>query len=255
MKELINVEKRNVGNGEINTIDARELWKFLNSGKDFSTWVKNKIIDNPFFIENEDWIRLPQTGEAQPCGSQPLSANRKDYALTINTAKKVVMSEQTATGDEVRNYFIEVEKKYKSSVQVLPDFSNPAEAARAWALEYEQKQIALKTIEEQNKKIAMDEPKVDSYNKYMNTSGLHNLTDACKLAGLRPRKAIEVLINKGLLYRKGKTILPYQKCVDDGRFVIKQGVSGDDFAYSQVFVTKHGLAFLWKNKNILENCY
>lgn len=112
-----------------------------------------------------------------------------------------------------------------------------------------------KLIQQQQQKITIDAPKVDSYDRYMDASGLHNLTSACKLAGLKPRKTIEVLISKGLLYRKGKTILPYQKCIDDGRFVIKQGVSGDDFAYSQVFVTKHGLAFLWKNKNILENCY
>ena len=37
----------------------------------------------------------------------------------------------------------ELEKELMKNKLVMPNFSNPAEAARAWALEYEQKQIAL----------------------------------------------------------------------------------------------------------------
>ena len=44
-------------------------------------------------------------------GASASGHNRKDYALTIDAAKKVAMSEQTKKGEEVRNYFLDCEKQ------------------------------------------------------------------------------------------------------------------------------------------------
>lgn len=43
--------------------------------------------------------------------------------------------------------FNDMEKKIKVKLPAIPNFSNPAEAARAWALEYEAKQKALEELE------------------------------------------------------------------------------------------------------------
>jgi len=87
---------------EVNSVSARELHEGLGSKRDFSAWVKRKVKGNAFFTEGEDWILLPNIGEGQPRTSQPASANKKEYALTLKAAKKVAMSEQTAKGNEVR---------------------------------------------------------------------------------------------------------------------------------------------------------
>lgn len=49
--------------------------------------------------------------------------------------------------------FNEMEAKLKNNTLMLPDFTNPAEAARAWAKEFEQRQQAEKQLEEAKPKM------------------------------------------------------------------------------------------------------
>jgi len=117
VNQLINVSEININGEPVNSVDARELHLFLGSKQEFANWIKNKVVNSPFFQENIDYILLDNFVKAQPCTSQPLSANRKDYALTQDTAKKVSMSEQTARGNEARDYFIKCEKIAKQVKQ------------------------------------------------------------------------------------------------------------------------------------------
>jgi len=124
--ELIKVEKQTIGNDEVNAVDARTLWIKLESKQQFADWIKNKVITNPFFKEKFDWDVFHNNMKAQPCTSQPLSANRKDYALTLDTAKKVAMSEQTLKGNKVREYFIECEKRLNKPISEMQMISQMA---------------------------------------------------------------------------------------------------------------------------------
>jgi hypothetical protein len=44
----------------------------------------------------------------------------KDYALTIDTAKEIAMIQRTPEGKKARQYFIEVEKKWKEQKALSP---------------------------------------------------------------------------------------------------------------------------------------
>jgi anti-repressor protein len=94
--------------------DARELHEFLEVGKDFSTWIKDKL-EKYGFIEGEDYSPISGniTGRGQP---------RIDYALTISTAKEIAMVENNEKGRQIRKYFIEVENRAKQ-----PKYMTPAE--------------------------------------------------------------------------------------------------------------------------------
>ena len=67
---------------------------FLESKQHFSDWVKTKIVESPFFQEEIDYILLHKSMMQNGSGGH----NKKDYALTQDTAKKVSMSEQTSRG-------------------------------------------------------------------------------------------------------------------------------------------------------------
>ena len=82
-------------------------------------------------------------------------AKRQDpyYELTKTECLYVA----TKFNDEARAKLVirweELEKKARANMLQLPDFTNPAEAARAWAQEYEQKttlMIENKRLEEEN---------------------------------------------------------------------------------------------------------
>ncbi|MBX9475117.1 antA/AntB antirepressor family protein [Yersinia enterocolitica] len=89
--------------------DARHLHTFLEVGKDFSTWIRIRITEYGF-IENQDFILLPRTGEQRKGRG---GHNRKDYHLTLDTAKELAMVERNEKGRQIRRYFIECEKKLR----------------------------------------------------------------------------------------------------------------------------------------------
>lgn len=93
-------------------IDARELHEFLGSRQRFADWIKNKMLLNPFFEEHQDYIVF-QDSMKNPAnkGGRP----RIDYGLTLDTAKKVSMAEQTTRGNEARVYFLDCERRAKES--------------------------------------------------------------------------------------------------------------------------------------------
>jgi phage anti-repressor protein len=87
--------------------NARDLHTFLGVKRDFSNWIRERI-DDYGFIENQDYILLAKNGEERIGRG---GHNRKDYHLTLDTAKELAMVERNDKGRQVRRYFIECEKR------------------------------------------------------------------------------------------------------------------------------------------------
>lgn len=160
-----------VDNNNHKVVDARLLHAFLQIRRDFTSWIKDRI-SKYGFIENQDFVlikydylgnllndRLPHFGE-----SDTQVVAKTDYLLLMDMAKELCMVENNDKGKKARRYFIEKEKELKkleksNNDQVshlrISDFSNPAEAARAWADEYEAKvkaeKEAMLALEAKNK--------------------------------------------------------------------------------------------------------
>jgi phage anti-repressor protein len=87
-------------------VNARDLHEFLGVGKDFTSWMKNRIVKYEF-IENEDYIlTLTKIGERK-------NVTKHDYYLKMDTAKEIAMVENNEKGRYIRKYFIQVEKEYR----------------------------------------------------------------------------------------------------------------------------------------------
>jgi len=108
------------------TVSGRELWEFLKVGKDFSTWIKDKI-EKRRFIEDEDFTTI--LGEST--GGRPI----KEYHLTLDMAKMISMLENNEKGDEVRRYFIECEKQANNQIQQLTAAEMMLQSAKLSRLE------------------------------------------------------------------------------------------------------------------------
>lgn len=116
IQRMLPIIQQNINNQEINTVNARDLHKFLESGKDFSTWIKDRI--NQYgFIENQDFMKLTQKGELSKTGQTLI-----DYHLSLDMAKQLSMVERNPKGKEARQYFIECEKRAKQApaIPALP---------------------------------------------------------------------------------------------------------------------------------------
>jgi len=100
-----------------NKVNARGLWQFLNISQEFANWIKYQI-QSLDLIENEDFDKIVK----------PLENNKKEYLLTIDTAKDLAMVTRNEQGQKARNYFKECEKK-------LREISKPKELTRLEILE------------------------------------------------------------------------------------------------------------------------
>ena len=106
MNELIKLNQTKIDDELVQTVDARELYRFLESKQDFSTWIKKKLERLRLQVD-KDYVIVPQrNGTIDKNGNKKVSVSL-EYFITLDTAKHISMMENTDRGFEVRNYFIE----------------------------------------------------------------------------------------------------------------------------------------------------
>jgi len=123
-------------------LTARELYDFLRLDRShYSRWSKQYIVDNQFAIEYKDYELLAPNGK-NILGGRP-SVN---YLLTIEFSKKLCMVSGSPVGEQARDYFIEVEKRYQQSTH-LPHMTQAQviAAVAAQNVEFEKKILALES--------------------------------------------------------------------------------------------------------------
>ena len=204
MKELIKIEEKD---GK-QAVSARELYLFLDYNiSHWSRWSKKNIVDNQFALNLTDYVGFTQMVNGNIVN---------DYALTLDFAKKIAMMANTKRGEDARNYFIECEKKAKE-INTLPNFSNPAIAARAWAEQYEAKMIAEARIEKQNKEIKELEPKGEFYDSVTGSNDTIDIGQVAKVLnkGIGRNKLFQLLRDNSVLMRNNQ---PYQNYIDRDYF-------------------------------------
>lgn len=176
MKELIKITEQN----GVQAVSARELHKFLEVGKDFSNWIKDRI--NKYdFVEGIDFEVFANSGE-NPNGGRPLI----EYALTLDTAKEIAMVEGNERGKQARRYFIEVEKKYKARQL------SPAEFLLQQAQMLVEQERKLQQVQQQVNNI---EAKLTTRPEYFSVAGyaaLHKIDCGRQLASSLGRKATKI---------------------------------------------------------------
>ena len=144
MNELIQVAERQIGDGAIQTVNARELHAFLGVGKDFSNWMKGRI-EQYGFVENQDFVfDSPVLANQTGRGGDRRS---KEYHLSLDMAKELSMVERNDKGKQARLYFIECERRAKANViDITTALADPVKLRTA-LLAYTEKVMALEVVD------------------------------------------------------------------------------------------------------------
>lgn len=140
----------------------------------------------------------------------------------------------------------ELEEGEVRVIATLPDFSNPAAAARAWAEQYEQRQVAQQSL-------AIAAPKVEFVDKYVESTGLKGFRQTAKLLRANEARFREFLIDKKIMYRMGGEWQAYQQHIDAGRLDVKTGTTDSGHAFNQTKFTPKGVTWvagLWAQYNL-----
>ena len=135
MGELIRIDRTQINGAEVNSVNARDLHKVLESRYQFADWVKTRLEETDA-RENIDYIVFSEKSEK----GRPLI----EYALTTDIAKEIAMLERNEIGKKVRRYFIEVEKAYKQTFIVPQTLSEALYLAAGQAKQIEALELEAK---------------------------------------------------------------------------------------------------------------
>ena len=93
LNELILITQNELNGFKQATINARELWFYIESKQNFSDWIKNRIEKYGFEEEKDFSINLGKTSEQ---GGRP----SKDYICTLGMGKELAMVEDNERGTQ-----------------------------------------------------------------------------------------------------------------------------------------------------------
>ena len=156
----IEIKRYIVGNEKINAVNARDLWRNLDSKQEFSRWVQNRL-KATMAEENIDYILVLETYKSQKISESAenslisevvefaensnqevlentdkivdlasLSNQNKrggdrrsvDYIITLDLAKEFSMLEKNQNGKTMRRYFINFEKERARNIYAEKDY-------------------------------------------------------------------------------------------------------------------------------------
>lgn len=200
MQDLIQITQTQINGSEVNSVNSRDIYKFLEIGTEHSHWIKRAI--ERFGFENEIDYLVKNDG-----------VQKLDYIITLDMAKELCMISNTDKGREARRYFIEVEKKSNKPLSF-------EEMAKQTIL------LADKKIKELENKIALDKPKVAFANAISGT--ISNIDFETFAKALFDSEGIKMGRNtlmkwfrdNGYLTSRNK---PYQVMLDRGLMTLKEG--------------------------------
>jgi anti-repressor protein len=236
MNELIAITTQ----GGKQTVNARDLHTFLEVGKDFSTWIKDRIQQFDF-IEGQDFKKSENLSSPISGNSKARLQTVKEYTLTISMAKELSMVERNEKGKQARQYFIACE-------QALKEVATPKSFSEALRLAAAQQEI----IEEKERQLALAAPKVEFYDTVVGSETVCQLAVACQVANLpfgrntlfKKLRECNALITEG-----ERRNLPYQSMIDKNLFTVKERhyenpKTGDPMISYTTRVTQAGIAWL-----------
>ena len=157
------------------------------------------------------------------------------YVLTKKGTLILATGYKADLREKIINRWVELETKERTGGLSLPNFSNPAEAARAWADMFEKAHaLEAKTQEQQlaieakDKKIEEDKPKVAFADAVTSSSSCCLIGELAKVLAqngykIGQNRLFEWLRQHHYLGSKGEYYnMPYQKYIEQGIFKLSQ---------------------------------
>lgn len=163
MNELITTQTND-------TIDSQTLLNMVNESR--------KLCGEPEVRNNKFIEKILDELDGEHYTKSVVEKMNKTSMLVITMTYKQALRVAARESKAVRRSLIDKLEELQQQVvkPQLPDFTNPAEAARAWAAEYEQKLIA-------QEKLSIAAPKAEVYDRIVDRNNLYNATQVAQKFG------------------------------------------------------------------------
>ena len=246
--DLIKIEAGQISGETVQTVNARDLFAFLESKRDFSDWMRERIALYEF-VQGVDFIVVPQISNSIDKDGYPRASKRNEFFITLDMAKEIAMVERNQKGKEARQYFIECERKAKAPADPMKALNDPA-VMRSLLLGYSEKVL---TLEAENRELT---PKAAALDLLSTADGSLCITDAAKTLQIRPSDLFKVLRARKWIYKRPNTAhdVAYQSHLSTGFLEHKtttiNRADGTEKITTQVRITPRGLTKLAQEMQI-----
>ncbi|EJF74423.1 hypothetical protein MCO_01854, partial [Bartonella sp. DB5-6] len=95
MNTLIEIKEQTIGQETVQTVNARELYTFLEVNSKFADWIVRRIKEYGF-LENQDYGFMFLKNEKRK------NVISKEYHITLDMAKELSMVERNEKGRQAR---------------------------------------------------------------------------------------------------------------------------------------------------------
>lgn len=172
-------------------VDARELHTHLLVGKDFTSWIKERI-EKYGFVEGEDFSPILVKTTGRP---------KTEYLLTLDTAKEIAMVQNNEMGRATRKYFIEVEKRAKRMTFPSYMIEDPIKRAQKWIEEQKHVQLLETKTAALEQQVSEYKPKVTYLDMILNSKDTVTISQIAEDYGMSGRKMNLLLHDVGIQYK------------------------------------------------------
>lgn len=190
------------------TLSARGLHEFLGIETQYTKWFQR--MSKYGFDENMDYRTISQ----KRLTAQGNETTFIDHEITLDMAKEIAMIQRSEKGKQIRQYFLELERKW-----------NSPEAVMNRALEYSRKQV--KALLQTNEKLELEnkmkdqqlnelKPKADYYDQILQSKSLVLISQIAKDYGMGAPTMNKKLHELGVQYKQGGQWLLYSKYQNKG---------------------------------------
>ena len=228
------------------SMSSLDLVDFINESRKFD--VKPVLLRHDHFMAKViQVLGIKDAPKFRGTYQDSLNRTKPCYYFPKREACLMAMSYSYELQAQVFDRMTAMEEALKRPAPQLPDFTNPAEAARAWAEQFEAKQIA-------EQQIAVLAPKAEALETIADTSNTYCLRHCAKTIGIRESDLIKLLIDKKWIYREpSKTpgrsgkLQPHASYVANKVFinrlspVITNQYTGEEKVHTNMRVTAFGL--------------
>ena len=170
-----------------------------------------------------------------------MNRQQTEYLLPRDLVETLITGYSIKLRHAVIKRLRQLEEYVGNNSPALPNFSDPVAAARAWADEYEAKQIALEQV-------AVLEPKAQALDTIAETENTYTIRECAKTIGIKEKDLISLLLRKEWCYRDNERKLqPHADKVQSGIFinraspVVKSQSDGRERVFLHMRVTAFGL--------------
>ncbi|WP_428662018.1 phage antirepressor KilAC domain-containing protein [Runella sp.] len=203
MQQLINITTDGQGS---EVVSARDLYEYFALAERFSKWIERMFEYG--FNEGVDYTPYQKV---HPLNNQPIT----DYYLTLDTAKEIAMLQRSEKGKEIRQYFIQYEKRSKELIGQLTKPQSDVEILSNAVL------VANRLLAEKEEQIQKLAPKAEYVDKVLQSDTGITTTMIAKELGMTAKTLNDKLCKAGLQYRSGKNYILYAKYQHRGFALMK----------------------------------